>query len=246
MPRTASPLLLFLLAGLAAGACAREPADPPPRALHTSGHAEVRVAPDRARFEVAVVTEGDSADAVLAEATTATTRVLEALRGADVPLEELRTRGVRLTPVWSGRPRDAGPDWRPRIRGYRAENRIEVSTAALDAVGRLLARAAEAGANELSPVEFSLEDDGEARATAIRTATARARAEARVLAEAASVTLGPVLEVRLDPGGVEIARGEPGATGARMLAGADFAPVPVEAGEIRVSARVSLRYGIAP
>jgi uncharacterized protein YggE len=241
-------LLMLVVLGLGlclgTGPATAANADADRGTLLVSGEARITTAPDRARFDVGVVNEGKVADVVLADNSVATERLLGALRGAGIALERIQTRGVRLAPIWSSRPRDADDRWRPAIVGYRAENRVEVATAALDGVGRLLARAVDAGANDLSGVRFELADDGEARAAAIRTATARAMAEARVLAEAAGVTLGPIVELSLDPAAPSMPR--PMMMDMRMAAMAESSAVPIEAGEIEIEARVSVQFLIDP
>lgn len=206
--------------------------------ISVDGHAEVRVAPDRASFSAAVVNEGEQAEATLAANAEQSEALLTALRSASVDIESLRTVGVRLQPLWSSRPRDADDSWRPRITGYQAHNRLEVATADLAGVGTLLAIAVRAGAQDIQGVHFRLEDDADARAEAIRIATERALSEARTLAAAAGGSAGAVLELRLDGASSQ----PPPMLRASMLdARAEFASVPVAAGEVSVSASIGLR-----
>ncbi|MCC5885818.1 MAG: SIMPL domain-containing protein [Gammaproteobacteria bacterium] len=212
-----------------------------PATLSVYGQAEVRAAPDRARFTAAVVSEGEEAEATLAANAEQSERLLAALAAAGVTTESLRTTGVRLQPLWSSRPRDADADWRPRITGYQARNQLEVATADLAGVGTLLAIAVRAGATDIQGVHFSLEEDGSARADAIRMATERALSEARTLAEAAGAGPGRILELRLDGAS---SQPPPMLRSAMMDARAEFASVPVEPGEVTVSASVSLTLAI--
>ena len=232
------PLVLLLAAGCAEPqiAHAGETAS-----LSVNGHAEVRVAPDRARFSAAVVNDGEEAEAVMAANAERTERMLAALRDAGVAIERLRTTGVRLQPVWTPRPRAAGENWRPEIIGYQARNQIEVVTADLAGVGTLLATAVRAGATDVDGVHFSLEDDASARADAIRIATERALAEATTLADAAGVRRGRILELRLDGASTQP---PPMLRAASMDMRAEFASVPVEPGEVTVSAHVALSMAI--
>lgn len=238
MIRVAPLVLLLLVAGCSethltqAGETA---------ALSVNGHAEVRVAPDRARFNAAVVNDGEEAEAVMAENAERTERMLATLRDAGVAIEQLRTTGVRLQPMWTPRPRNADEHWRPQIIGYQARNQIELETADLAGVGTLLAAAVRAGATDVDGVHFSLEDDAAARADAIRIATERALAEARVLAEAAGVRTERILELRLDGAA---SRPPPMQRAVAMDARVEFASVPVEPGEVTVTAQVSLSMAI--
>lgn len=214
-----------------------------PRIVVT-GNATVMAAPDLASFTVTVSNSGRDAGAVLDENAHRSEAMLEALRDAGSERARLQTRGVRLTPQWSPRPRNASPDWRPEIVGYSASNRIEVVTGDIPGVGTLLSSAVEAGANGVDGIRFSLEDDAEARERAIRQATETALAEARVMAAAAGVTAGRVLELRLDHAHTSLPQPQPLA---RMEAGAmmaaDVRAMPTEAGEVRVDVAVTITLG---
>lgn len=212
-----------------------------PATLSVTGHAEVRAAPDRARFTAAVVSEGEAVEPTLAANAEHSERLLAALAAAGVTTESLRTTGIRLQPVWSSRPRDADADWRPRITGYQARNQLEVATADLAGVGKLLAIAVRAGATDIQGVHFNLEDDAGARADAIRMATERALSEARTLAEAAGAGQGRILELRLDGASTQP---PPMLRSAMMDARQEFASVPVEPGEVTVNASVSLTVAL--
>jgi uncharacterized protein YggE len=230
------PLLMLLTAAVAADHHGTDDAG----RIVVTGSAEVDVAPDRAGFTVEIGTSGREADAVLDENAARAERMLAALRSAGIELETLQTRGVRLQPEWSPRPRNAAQDWRPQIVGYRANNRIEVETSELERVGELLAVAVEAGANGVDGVRFRLEDEAEAREAAIRRATAVALREARVMADAAGTRVGPILELRLDHAvtSAPAPRMQPRMEIAAMDAG--VRAMPVEPGEVTVRASVTV------
>ncbi|MEE4298550.1 MAG: SIMPL domain-containing protein [Pseudomonadales bacterium] len=231
--------LLPLLMLVAAASVADRQAEAAGARIVVTGSAEVSAPPDRAGFTLEIGTSGREADAVLDENARRAARMLEALRSTGIGLERLQTRGVHLQPEWTPRPRDAEPDWRPTIAGYRASNRIEVETAALDRVGELLAVAVEAGANGVDGIRFRLEDETAAREAAIRRATAKALHEARVVAEAAGTRVSAVRELRLDH-----ASATPSAPmlQGRMEMAMDAAvrALPVEPGEILVHASVTV------
>ncbi|MDZ7825065.1 MAG: SIMPL domain-containing protein [Gammaproteobacteria bacterium] len=238
-------ILAIVLLGLLPGCSVADPATPVGGRIVVTGNAEVRTLPDRARFTVGVTTEARDADAALAENARRTQRLLAALRDSGIPTETLRTLGVTLQPRWSGRPRDADEDWTPKVTGYHAGNRLEVETGALDRVGELLAIAAEAGANEIHGVQFSLEDDAEARRHAIERATRRAREEAGILAEAAGVRTGAVLELRLDHARTDLPAPNPRMEMALMSADRRGGNVPVEPGEVTIRASVTLTLAVS-
>lgn len=240
MARPIQTLLFALLALTTTAAAADHHGDAAGARVVVTGSAEVSAAPDRASFTAEIGNCGRDADAVLDENARRAGRLIDALRGAGIELEQLQTRGVRLNPEWAPRPRDADADWRPAIVGYRASNRIDVETAELDRVGELLAVAVEAGANGVDGIRFRLEDEAAAREAAIRRATAVALREARVMADAAGTSVGPILELRLDHAmsTAPQPRMQPRMELAAMDAG--VRAMPVEPGEVSVRASVTV------
>ena len=101
-------------------------------------------------------------------------------------------------------------------------------------------------ANGVDSVRFELADDREARDDAIRNATEDALAEARVMANAAGLSLGDVLELRLDhartnlPQPMMQARMEMAAMDSGMRA------MPMEPGEVTVTASVTVTLSGRP
>ena len=130
----------------------------------------------------------------------------------------------------------------PRITGYRASNVLEARVNDIAKVGDVVDAGIDAGANELQGVTFELKDDAKARADALRQAVDEARADAEMLAAALGVQLGPIEEAMRGGGGVfppqPLMRGRMGMMAAEMA-------TPVQPGEVRVSASVTLRYRIS-
>lgn len=228
----------------ASGSPATDPLGHPQRTegrLVVSGQAEVRAAPDHASFTVGIRNEGREAQAVLDENARRSAALVAALREGGVEARSMRTQGVSLQPQWAQPPRQRSEDWTPKVVGYQASNRVEVRTGDLARVGALLAIAATAGANDIQGVQFSLLDDRSARTEAIESATARALDEARVLAAAAGVRTGAVLELRLDHASTNLPMPKAAMQRSMMMADAnEMSAVPVEPGEITVNASVTM------
>ena len=149
---------------------------------------------------------------------------------------EVETFGYNLFPEYSSR---SQPGEVRAITGYRARNNIRVVFQELDATGRVLDEAVEAGANRISDLRFEASDTREARLQALAEAVGYAREEAETMAEAMGVRLGPALEVT---GG---SAQPPPAPGGPFLVRYEAAPTtPVEAGTLTVSATVSITYRI--
>ena len=243
-----SLLLLLLLGALPSCAPAAAQTDPPPRpppreapeaegTLQVTGQAQIPVPADRVRISFAVETAAPSA----AEATSLNAQTMEsvvsALRSSDAPGMEIETYGYSLNPEYEARPED------PRARaivGYRALNNIRVLLGDLEATGRILDRAVEAGANRIASLQFEASDTRDARLEALAQAVRNAREQAEAMAEAMGVRLGPALEVN---GGASSPTPRPEGP-MLMRAMAAETTTPVEAGSLTVSASVSITYRI--
>lgn len=215
-----------------------------PPVLVVRGRGEVEVDPDRARVSFAVETEAGSAREAAEENARSMTRVLEAVRsaGGELPGFRVGTSGYSLTPRYQ-----TPSESRLReIAGYTARNHVVVTVDRVDEVGRLMDAALQSGANRMAGLQFTVRDPEPHREAALREAVRKARSEARIMAEALGMRLGPPIHV---DGGAELPTPRPMAE--LVLARAAFAdapppPTPVEAGTQTVTAQVTIRFRLEP
>lgn len=259
MLRFASPLslLLSLLCclgaglGLGSGIAQAEPqadagAEVP--ILNVQGSAEVRATPDEATVRLGVLAQEPTAREAQAQANEIAAGILAGLEGLDIPESEIQTSELRLSPVYGPppKPQPTGSEpEEPKIVAYRATNVVTVRLDELAKVGPAIDAGLEAGANRLEGVTFGLQDDLPVRQEALRKAVAEAQAKARALAQALDVELGEVLQVNEGGVSVRTPRFSEGMSMMRVEA-ASVAPTPVAAGQITVTAEVSIRYRIGP
>jgi uncharacterized protein len=209
--------------------------------LNVNGTGMVEVAPDRARIIFAVETEAEGARETGEANARLMDRVINGLRATGVPDLRIETSGYSLTPRYAPRRGDEPQ----RIAGYTARNTVQVIVDDVDAVGRLVDAALEAGANRVAGLSFEIRDTEPHRQEALRRAVARARGEAEVMAEALGMRLGDPVTVQ---GGAESPQPRsPLFRGADvMMAMEASAPTPVEAGLQTITASVSIRYRLWP
>ena len=115
--------------------------------------------------------------------------IIEALKAMDVAEEAISTNGIGIYPNYNYDENDS-------ISGYTASNTLYVTVADVGNTGAYIDAAFAAGANSLDYVEFSAVETEEAAAQALRLAVDSAKAKAGVLAEAAGLKLGDILEIR--------------------------------------------------
>lgn len=205
--------------------------------LSVTGTATRSVPADRARIQVAVETENESAAEASRQNAAAMNRVLDAVRPAAGEGARIETTGYQLSPRYRQDRTSTG--W-PEIIGYQALNQVVVTVEDPDRVGPVLDAALESGANRVAGLDFFASDTESARLEALREATERARAEAELLADA----LGLVIL------GAESVSTSGGVSYPRMRAGLAMESMamdtPVEAGSQTVSATVNITYLLGP
>lgn len=219
----AFPLILIVLALPAL-------ADGP--TLRVVGTGTVEAVPDLATLTLGVTAEDKTAAGAMARVSEDTAALRARLRAAGVEGRDLQTGELSLSPVWSSY--DSGRD--RRITGYAAANRLSVRLRDLDGMGALLDQAIGAGANSFQGLAFGLQDPGPLSDEARRQAVADARHKARLYAEAAGLTPGPVHRIEESAGAVP--------RPLTIEAARASAPVPVAPGEVTLEAGVTMVFAL--
>ncbi|MGD8359826.1 MAG: SIMPL domain-containing protein [Gemmatimonadota bacterium] len=206
--------------------------------IRVTGQAQIQVPVDRVSISFGVETESESAREASSLNAARMEAVVEALRGAGIPGVEIETFGYSLNPEYRY-PNREDPS-RQTISGYRATNHIRVTIPDVGNAGEILDVGIGAGANRVVNLQFEAVDTREARLQALREAVRVAQEEARTIADAMDVNLGPPLEVS---GGASPS--EPRALArAAVMEGVAAARTPIEAGLQTVSANVTILYRI--
>lgn len=154
--------------------------------LSVSGNGTVLVESD-----LAIVTVGvreASADVLVAQATVneKIAAIKQALLDAGVQETEINTDSINIYANYDY------SDNTEVIVGYTANNSLSVRTTDIDNVGALIDAAFAAGANTLDNVQFTVQDDSEAREQALTKAVEDARRKADVLAAAVGMKVAAI------------------------------------------------------
>jgi uncharacterized protein len=163
------------------------PAVPP--TIEVTGSGEAKVTPDRALIYVGVQTRGRTAALAGAENAKLAAAVLEAVRAAGIPREQVSTMNYSVNPSYR-----YFPDGRkPELTGYDASNTVRIEVRSLDLVGKVIDASLGAGANNISGLSYYASQLEATRRDALAAATTTARLSAEVMAKAAGGTLGPLV-----------------------------------------------------
>mgnify|MGYP000330228120 FL=1 len=200
--------------------------------ITVTGRGEVAAAPDMATITLGVTSQARTAGVAMDEASVATAAILKTLEGAGIAPRDMQTSELSLDPVWSNRAATNGEA--PRIEGFVARNTLRVRVRDLDRLGGVLDDVLEVGANTFRGLSFGLQEPGPLTDQARTAAVADAQRKAALIAGAAGVTLGPVLSIS-ESGGVSP---QP------VMMEAARAAVPVAAGEVSLSATVTMVFAL--
>ena len=231
---TSLPRLALSLSLLFAAVPALADGAPAPRLITVSGTGEGKAAPNRAELSSGVVTRAVTASSALAANARAMNAVFDALKRAGIAEKNIQTSNFQVSPQYS----DAKPGLTPRIAGYEVSNNVSVTVEGLDRLGPTIDALVAAGSNQIEGPEFSIADPkpllARAREEAVKDATARAQA----YAQAAGVTLGPIVSINEGGDVSNLTRSMGGMMAAAIKA------TPVAAGEQSVTASVSISWEI--
>jgi uncharacterized protein YggE len=222
----------LIIASLAAATIpsAASAADPQPHTITVSGEGEVKAVPDEAILTAGVESVGATADAALAANRRAMNAVFATLKSRGIPDRSIQTSNFSVSPQY-----DSGKHVMPKVIGYQVTNSVSVTIDDLTKLGGAIDALVASGANSMGGISFTVHDPKpllkQAREAAVKDATDRAQ----TYAQAAGLSVGPV--VQLSEGAVQMPRPV-----FRTMAIAGFDATPVAAGEQTISAQVTVTF----
>jgi uncharacterized protein YggE len=223
---------LALFFPLAAGA-----QEIPLRTIVVSGAGEASAIPDQAQVSAGVVSQAATAEAALDANTDAMEQIFETLENAGIEERNIRTSNFSVSPQYEAfRDNNSNPR---RIVGYQVSNQLTIIVEEIDELGATLDALVRSGANQLNGISFSISDPKPLEEEARRAAVQDAIAKAQTLADAAGVTLGPIISIQ-EGGGAN----RPPMPMMAMRAESFDSSVPVARGESTISISVSITYAI--
>lgn len=195
-----------------------------------TGDSLVQAKPDTAILTISVVTQARNALDTQQDNANKSDAVVRALKSAAGPSAEIKTSGYSLQPQ-----RIYKENQPPTITGFEARNSVTVTMSDLTKVGAVIDAAAQAGANDVAGVSFTLRKDRPARDQALAEATREAVGKAQVIAQALGGRVIRIMEVQ------EEGADRPRPTEySQMRTASANASTPVEAGTLDITSRVQL------
>ena len=216
------------------------PASPSPREpeITTSGRGEVHLSPDYAYVIVGVTTQSPSAVQTASQNAAKVAAVVGALKALGLTEQQVTTAGYNLTQYY-----EYPKNQPPRLAGFTARNILRAEVRRLDDLGKVIDAAINAGATDVSSIQYLASNTDEARRTALSTAVQQARNDAEVMARAAGGRLGRLIAVSSSGVLQPIMLRGASLEGNAMLTGSSQAmPTPINPGELNVVSTVFTRW----
>ena len=192
MFRLVSAIVALLLCSSAMALAQNQPPSPSPREpeITTWGRGEVKLAPNYAYVLFGVATQSSSAVETASENARKIAAVLSALRALGLTDQQATTSGYTLNQTYEY-PKH-GP---PKLTGFAARNTIRAEIRRLDDVGKVIDAAINAGATDVSSIQFLPSAMDDARRAALAEAVSQARGDADAMARAAGGSLGRLISI---------------------------------------------------
>jgi uncharacterized protein YggE len=235
------PIIFLLAIASAAGAqTVTKPGEDARRVTRVmvSGDSIVQAQPDTAILTIAVVTQAKQALDAQQQNAMRSEALIRALKSAAGAGAEVKTGGYSIQPqrvYKEGQP--------PTITGYEVRNSVTVTISDLTKVGTVIDAGAQAGANDVGGVSFTLREDRSARDKALGEATREAMSKAQVIAKALGGRVGRIVEVQEEG----FQRPQPVYQMQEFsMARAQVASTPIEIGSLDIRSRVQLIAEIEP
>jgi uncharacterized protein len=188
--------------------------------------------PDMATINLGVTTEGQTAQAALAENARRMTALTQALRRAGIAERDIQTSNVSVYPQQQYR-----ENQQPLITGYQANNTVTAKVRNIDNTGRVIDAAVGAGGNTVNGVYFSYQDPDRQLDAARRDAIEEARRRAELYANALNMRVVRVVAVQ-EGGGY----GPPVPMPMARMEAAQDASTPIAPGQIETRVSVSVTF----
>lgn len=240
MTKTLRLMTIGLILMMALVGCVSAATDTPPEhVIQTTGTGNVIGTPDRAQVTFSVQTENTDVRAAQAENAVKMAKVHDALIASGIPRDALKTTGYNIYPVYE----DTNGILKPKIRTYRVTNSLTVTLHDVTKTGEVIDTAVANGINQADSIQFMLSDEQAQvlRTEALKEAVARAKSDADTISAAMGTTITGVQRAETGSSYTPVYFQNYTLDGAAPRAAAE---TPIQAGDITVSASVTITYTI--
>jgi len=195
--RTARTLSIAAFAAAFAGVSAAQAqeTDKDKATIIVAGEGRATTAPDMAVLQLSVVKDGKTAREALDANNKTMAEVLKALKDGGIADRDLQTSGFMLNPQYTYPTNTDGSNRAPELIGYQVTNGVSVRVRDLAKLGEVIDKSVSLGVNQGGGVQFTNDKPEAVITEARKAAVADAVEKAKVLAEAAGVSVGKIVNI---------------------------------------------------
>ncbi len=212
-----------------------------------SGEGEVFAVPDVATFSFTVRDEQADANSAQVSVTETMNKILEALDKNGIDEKDVKTTAYNIYPQYEWTQiqciRYPCPGGEQRLKGYEVSHSVLIKVRDTDDTGTLLSLVGEMGADNVSGINFSIDDEEALNEEARELAIKDAKEKAERLADDLGIKLVRIISFYESKNNPYYARVESLAYDSGF--GGDIAPTPnIPTGENKISSNVNITYEI--
>ncbi|MBQ2314542.1 MAG: SIMPL domain-containing protein [Treponema sp.] len=188
----AAPLVLVMTALFAAllSSCRIQQVQNQPRTITVTGSGTVKIPSNKANIKLSVITRNNDVVEATKENAEKMAAVKKAIREAGVPFADITTSNYAIMQE------DSYQNGRTIVQGqYVVSNQVNVTMSNVSNAGAVIDAAVRAGANQLSSLSYTAEENDDSVKQARLLAIKQAEEKANTLVTASGATLGKVLSI---------------------------------------------------
>lgn len=155
------------------------------RLMEVVGNGEVNVPPDRLQIRIEIKTEDKDVEQAEQKNTQKMNQLIDALFQEGICEQQIQTTFFQVNPVYDY------TDGTEHFRGYEVIQQITVILEDIQQTGKVIQRALQNGATNISNLQYALEDPAKHEQRAIQKAVQDAMIKARVIARQLQVHVDP-------------------------------------------------------
>jgi uncharacterized protein YggE len=217
----------------------------PGKTFSVDATGDIDTVPDVAKFSVSVTTEGGKNIADVQKTNTEKMNKINAyLKEQGIDAKDLKTIQYNVSPRYDYQPCQNGICPQPSISGYTISQSLDVKVRDTEKLGDLLSGVVEKGGNNVSSIQFVVDDEDAAKDGARLEAIDKAKKKAQTMAKAGGFRLGKLVSIYENSGPMPAdAYGMGG--GISEMSSVKSAPAPtIEPGTNTTKVQVTVTYEI--
>lgn len=236
--------LVFVLFTASAATAAEQCVQPPEMTtIELSADAKIDAQPDMAVVSAGVITIGATAKDANEKNRTKMNALFKALKDAGIDEKDIQTSDFSLTPQYvyvENKP--------PRIQGYQANNMVTVKIRDMNKIGSAMDAMIEVGGNQVNGPNFTIDKQDTLLDMVRKQAMEKVMARAKLYADAAGLKIKRVLSIAEGGASMPVPYARPmmAMSKAEGMADMAVAETSVSAGQLTMSASVSVRFELEP